>query len=903
MGGLSLRTELPLSNNPPQYRQKSSLSGQCQPKRGATKHPYIESWNVIARLSLFPLTHFHFLISYSETGSLNIMTGSLLDTTWIWHPEWQDSASDSAGAFVHFRKPFAVPEALPTTPVVLQVTADTKYRMHINGHLAHVGPVKGDAHMWFYDEVDIAPFLQPGVNNIGIHVLRLYHGTAYGTSFPRMAIPGLFVRMPDITARETFQLQSDDSWLTALDLSRKLPTHQKEDDFLHIYEDVISSSTADLQWVPAKCLKLPKSHGLGPPWRLVPRMIPEATLARTTFKTVHNVRSTNSKQSWEALLTTSLDNRSGDHEKKGIRLPAGTSHHIELEAPHHLAAFLSFRFLRPHKGGSSLTIRYSECYEDEPTFVPYIRCKGDRCDTSKKLLGPEDRYVLSGAQGAKAAEVLQYARDASLEETYTPFHFRTFRFLTLIIQVAEDEDLVFAGINVDETHYPLDVTATACTTHELYDDLWNVSIRTLTNCMHDCYEDCPFYEQLQYAMDTRSSCLFTYAVSGDDRLARQALLQLHGTYRAELGLIASRGPAAQVQIIPHFSLFWILTVVDHFEHFGDASFTRQFLSAADGIFESFERRLNADLGLVAADTSSFWEFVDWTPEWQPRGVPPAAERTGYLTLTSLLYAHTLKRLSTILSDVGRPGLKGEFEGRSVSLIEAVRKHCRVGEVFTDGLASTADRSQDFSQQTQIWAVLSGAVSGDAARGLLKTCLPVLNPFLGTNDPGPDRETSFTAPSLAMTFYVFRALSTAGGTLYDDAFHEMWSPWRLQLAQNLTTWCEDHVTHRSDCHAWGCSPLHELTVEVAGVRPAEPGWGSVDFRPRTALFPRFDGKVPLGARGVAHVKWKQDDGHGVGTIVSIAMEGPRVEAGGIPVYVTFPDGREERHIGRSLTFKF
>lgn len=832
------------------------------------------------------------------------MAGSLLDTTWIWHPEWQDYAPDSAGAFVHFRKSFAVPEHLPTTPVLLQVTADTKYRMYVNGRLAHVGPIKGDEHMWFYDEVDIAPFLQPGVNNIGIHVLRLYHGTSYGTSFPRMAIPGLFVRVPDITTREKFQLQSDDSWLTALDPCRKLPTHQKEDDFLHIYENVGSLSPDDLEWFPAKCLKLPKSHGLGPPWRLVPRMIPEARITPTAFKAVHNVRSTISKQSWEVLLTNSLDNNSGDPEKKGIRLPAGTSHHIELEAPHHLAAFLSFRFLRPNKRGSLLTIRYSECYEDEPTFIPYLRCKGDRCDTSKTLLGPEDRYVLSGAQGIKAAEALQYARIASLEERYTPFHFRTFRFLTLIIQVAKDEDLVLTGIDVDETHYPLDVTAIASTANQLYDNLWNVSIRTLTNCMHDCYEDCPFYEQLQYAMDTRSSCLFTYALSGDDRLARQALLQLHGTYRAELGLTESRGPASQVQIIPHFSLFWILAVVDHFKHFGDASFTRQFLPAADGIFESFAGRTDPKLGLVAANTSSFWEFVDWTPEWRPRGVPPTADRTGYLTFTSLLYAHTLKRLSTILAAVGRPGLKEEYEGRASSLIEAVRKHCRVGEIFTDGLASTADRSQDFSQQTQIWAVLSGAASGDAARDLLKTCLPVLNRSLATNKEtkpsSPDRETRFTAPSLAMTFYIFRALSAAGGTLYDDAFHEMWSPWRLQLAQNLTTWCEDHVTHRSDCHAWGCSPLYELTVEVAGVRPAEPGWGSVAFRPRTALFPRFEGKVPLGASGIAHVKWERTEEDGERTIVSITMEGPRIEAGGIPIFVTFPDGHEERHVGRSLT---
>ncbi|KAI8710733.1 Bac-rhamnosid6H domain-containing protein [Fusarium sp. LHS14.1] len=284
-----------------------------------------------------------------------------IDSKWIWHPDWVNRSKDSAGGLVHFRKELTL-DRVPTGPVSIQITADTKYQLYINGY-----------------ELDIGPYLKSGLNVLSVQVLRLYYGTPYGTSFPRMAFPGLLVRRAGEVGRDEIHLDTDDTWLVAIDASQKLRIDQKEDDSLYVYEDAASIPRHGLDCVPAQVLDLPKSHGIGPPCMLHPRMIPLPRITPVSFKKVHNLRSSVSHQEREELLLNP------QRSVPPLRLPAGTTHHIELEADHHLTAYIDFRFKRPTSSRSELRVTYSECYEDEPEMVPYIRRKGNRLDTAKKL--------------------------------------------------------------------------------------------------------------------------------------------------------------------------------------------------------------------------------------------------------------------------------------------------------------------------------------------------------------------------------------------------------------------------------------------------------------------------------------------------------------------------------------
>ncbi|KAH7129840.1 bacterial alpha-L-rhamnosidase-domain-containing protein [Dactylonectria estremocensis] len=794
------------------------------------------------------------------------MAAEVFDRTWMWHPSFREERTDTAGLFVHFKKDISI-SGNPPTSLPIHVTADTRYKLYVNNHLVSFGPVKGDANLWFYDEIDIAQYLKSGQNHLHIIVLRFFFATRYATSFPRLPSGGLRVVVPE-PFHNAYDLGSSSTWQTTIDQSTILRINEPEDDFLHIYEDVGLRGSISWEWVPAKLLEFRVATGNSSPWNLSPRQIPHMKLEKLSFSSVHNVQSILPPTAWESLPGCGVKLSQRD---EGLCLPPGSTHSIDLEVPYHTTGFVSFRFTRPKTSGSTLHVTYSESYEEPPTLVPYLRRKEHRRDSTRALFGPQDIYRFQGAQGLE-----HHVEDE--EESFMPFHFRTFRFLRVKIIVGSSK-LILRDIEIEKANYPLNVSASfeVPTPEDISHKMWDVSIRTLKNCMHDCYEDCPFYEQLQYAMDTRSSALFTYYVSGDDRLARQAMTQIHNSFQARIGLTASRAPSHNLQIIPHFSLYWICMLKDHLTFFGDKEFLQPFTPVIDAVLNYFHTRLDPRLGLVVTDEQpGIWNFVDWVEEWRPYGIPPAATKWGISTYTNHLYAYTLKQAAYVLYALGRSSLAAEYETRAEQLVEAIRQYCFDGHFFTDSLTNVTMDGGGYSQHNQIWAVLSGAASQKAAPSLLYQTF------------SPKTGNKFVRTSISMSFYTLRALSMAGGTIYDDLFHQFWHPWASQIKLGLTTWEEDTVSQRSDCHAWGCAPIFEFMAEVAGIRPAGPGWTAITFQPRLCLYPELKASVPFcgsrsGARGVAHVSWSTSLSGSIKVSLRFEMEEPTK----LPVYVKLP----------------
>jgi len=744
---------------------------------------------------------------------------------WVWLPEWNEK-DNAHTKLVYFRKSFEVKSK--ADKAIIKVSADSRYRLYVNGVSVSFGPCKGDGYVWYYDEIDIATYIKEGENVLAAVVLRYPTNNAEGNqSIWRTDIPGFYLKgTVELLDGNEIVFDTDPSW-KARKCTDVLFLSEGQMSYLWIREQASGnvelsgwnySGYCDDGWmnvVPYANYRVNKSVS---PGALFKRPIPELYENKRRFLEALNFRDTRiKKEAWDNWL----------EGNETITIPPHSHEIVEISAGEMMTGFLQLQVAQGK--GSKIEILSSECYAYPPensdnVFNPPI--KGDRLDYKNgKLFGNTDSYCPGGDGTFKKTEY------------YEPFWFRTFRFIALDI-VTTHEPLTLISFDYRETGYPLEVKTKVETSDPEIQSIWDISLRTLKRCMHETYEDCPFFEQLQYIMDTRSQILFTYAISGDDRLARKSIDEIHRSLRPD-GLINACYPSYGPNVIPGFSLFYILMIYDHMMYFGDKLFIKKYVPTIDSILSFFDSHLTEEAlvdKIGGPLGSKYWSFVDWTKEWNETLGSPKATLKGPITVESLLYAYTLKASAKIVDYIGRYEIAQEYRERAEKVIQAVNIYC-MGD---NGLYQDGPGVDEYSQHSQVWAVLSGAIVGKAARELMIRTL---------------EDKTLAQYSVAMAYYLFRAIEKTG--LYEYT-KQLWQPWRDMLSNNLTTCVEDPVSQRSDCHAWGSIALFELPAVTLGVRPVKPGFAAVSVKPNSGYFDWAKGNV-ITPRGMICVDWKKCNG--------------------------------------------
>ncbi len=698
---------------------------------------------------------------------------------WITHPA---APLTEYGVF-HFRKTFE----LETRPedFIVHVSADNRYRLYVNGTEVSEGPARGDLMNWRYETVDIAPFLEEGANSLAAMVYNL------GEHRP----PVQFSRRTEFilqAEKESHQwINSDSSWKVLKNESYH-PLSVQGSRVHGFYavgpcDSVVATrypwgwektTYNDASWVQADGSILDRGVGRGfihgaDRW-LVPRSIPPMEkkeeriprIVRAGGVSVH-----------DGFLTG----------KRALTIAPGSKATILLDRKQLTIGYPSLTVSGGK--GSSIRIEYAEA------LFGGDGKKGNRNETEgKEISGAYDLFI----------------PDGGLERVFSPLWLRTFRYVQFDIETSGDTLTIHDFHNVF-TAYPFRENARVLVEPDAFgvQEIWETGWRTARLCAGETYFDCPYYEQLQYVGDTRIQALISLYVSGDDRLMRNAIEQFNNSIIPE-GLTMCRAPTYVGQVIPTFSLYWVAMVHDYFRHRDDPVFVKQFLPGIRSVLNWYAGRIDQTRMLGPLE---WWNFTDWANGF-PNGIPGGADN-GNSALLSLTYVYALEYAVDLFSYFDLEDESAKYAASAKSVKKAVYEQCydKSRRIFADTPGKT-----EFSQHTNVMAILTGALPGDEMPGLFERILT---------------DSSLIQTSLYYKFYQMRALAEAG---LGNNYLELLKPWKDMIELGLSTFPETEpgsksmVSSRSDCHAWSASPSYDLLATVCGIMPAEPGFRSVRIKP-------------------------------------------------------------------------
>ena len=708
----------------------------------------------------------------------------------IWTAYWISSTENQQKeyAIYHFRKSFFVEYKLKK--FIIHLTADNRYRLFINGAPIISGPARGDIANWYYESIDIAPYIKPGQNTVAALVWNM------GDPAPLAQLSnqtGFLLQSDNIAQND---INTDETWKVLRSKAFK-PCSFDNMERLQAYMVVGPGDEIDgrlylwgwekpefddKEWPNAKIIFNASStnNGSNSSWLLTPRNIP---LLDETFIRFDSIRR------YEGLSSDCDFVKSNS----SLIIPPNKKATILLDQTYHTVAYPEL--ILSGGWGASVKITYAEALFDENGW------KGNRNDIEgKEIKGNYDIFKADGG----------YKR------LFRPLWIRAYRYVQLDI-ITQNQELTIDDFYAIKSIYPLEMNAFFSCNDTSLEDIWNVGWRTVRNCAGETYYDTPYYEQLQYAGDSRIQALISLYASGDDRLIKKCITDLFHSRVAE-GLTQSRYPSRKLQIIPAFSLYWISMIHDYWMHRKDDQFIKPFLPAISEVINWFQKRI--DLGKYMLGPLAWWNFVDWD-NFDARGTAPGAE-DGNSSIVSLQYSYTLNQAAELFDAFNNTLQAQLYRATAKAIADNTYRQC-----FNENrglMADTPDQST-FSQHANIWTVLSNVVKDDDARLLLRKTL---------NDSTISKVTYF------YRFYLTQALKKAGMA---DIYYSQLTPWRVMLELGLTTFAEKPEPTRSDCHAWSASPNYDFLATVCGIMPASPGFDTVLIKPALGGLKEVVGKMP------------------------------------------------------------
>jgi hypothetical protein len=506
-----------------------------------------------------------------------------------------------------------------------------------------------------------------------------------------------------------------------------------------------------------------------------------------------------------------------------------------------VTGFPRFR-VRGAKGGEVLDMGYGEVLQDEGGgFIPQSSDRLGKLNPDRDGVHYADRYVCR----------------PGLQEFQT-FDKRGFRYLQIDVRNAP-EGIELDGVGLLFSTFPVKYKGAFQCSDERLNRIWEIGRYTCQLNMEDGYTDCPWRERGQWWGDARVESLINYYCFGDATLIRKALRQ-HGQSLNEEGITWGVYPTDwDGGRLPSFTLIWVSTLWDYYQHTGDRSLVRELYPKIRASLDKFFAPKVGERGLLR--NVPYWVFIDWAP----------VDTDGESGALNAYYYDALRAagaMGRLLNDASAP----EYEKRADAVKAAMNARLwdPAAHAYRDSLRPDGALSAKISQQTNSLCVLFDIAPREEQARVLDFIYAPAN-----------RERVVEAGSPYFSFYQLAALYHAERN--DQAMSYIREHWGKMLDWGATTWWEMWAPGASFCHGWSGGPTYNFGAEVLGVKPLKPGFAEVRVEPHWAGLQWATGVVPT-AKGDVRVAWQRDE---KGKSAAVRVETPQ----GVPVEIELPNTGE------------
>ena len=319
-----------------------------------------------------------------------------------------------------------------------------------------------------------------------------------------------------------------------------------------------------------------------------------------------------------------------------------------------------------------------------------------------------------------------------------------------------------------------------------------VAADTLRDCMQSVYEDGPKRDRRLWSGDLRLQALTDQVLFGNDMLARRCLYLFAACARTDKYLPGCLYQYPEITFddgmeIPDYSMLYCASVADYYAHTGDLETLRDLFPVIEN-----EMRIAIDTrdekGIVTLPEGGWPGFIDW------------AEGLEHVTAVHGVFLYALARVIPLASALGEDATAAAWQDVLERATAAGKKH--LYNEKKGAFINAYDQNQ-YSVQSQVWAVLGGMIDGDAGRKCLLESLA-----------SPD---SIKPVTPYMHHYLVEAMLALN--LRDVALAHIKEYWGAMVCEGADTFWEvfvkgepeispynDPLMH-SFCHAWSCSAAY------------------------------------------------------------------------------------------------